>query len=337
MTMDGAGFREYLLGRGVQEDEVPHQLDAIRRFARHLGSLSPPQALESVDAQATLAYVEQLIAEGANSYTNLLALARYGRFVRNDALFVTILELLDGAEALETMAHRVGEVLGEAVRDQIFPAALPPLGLPSWEKASLTRAVLQRLERWLSPEICRAIFRDSFRDLPESFYLHDRQRYRALGDFDCFLEIKRQEFIAELEKCRDEGPLFFGQTITHDVVEYVRGDPEISQGVRRGNVLYVVKIPYRTQEYLAATDPQQKRYLYCHCPWARESLRQPEGPVPATLCRCSAGFHKKPWEVIFEQPLEADVLESVLRGDGRCRFAIHLPPGALGLPAEDGL
>jgi hypothetical protein len=107
--------------------------------------------------------------------------------------------------------------------------------------------------------------------------------------------------------------------------------------VRRGNVLYVTKIPYRTREYLAATDALQKRYLYCHCPWARESLRQPDGPVPAILCRCSAGFHKKPWEIIFEQHLEADVLESVLLGDERCRFAIHLPPGALALEAENGL
>jgi hypothetical protein len=52
---------------------------------------------------------------------------------------------------------------------------------------------------------------------------------------------------------------------------------------------------------------------------------QVEGPVSAQFCRCSAGFHKKPWEVIFDQKLEAEVLESVLQGDMRCRFAIHLP------------
>jgi hypothetical protein len=35
------------------------------------------------------------------------------------------------------------------------------------------------------------------------------------------------------------------------------------------------------------------------------------------------------WEVIFDQKLEAEVLESVLQGDMRCRFAIHLPAGAV--------
>jgi hypothetical protein len=143
--------------------------------------------------------------------------------------------------------------------------------------------------------------------------------------------MKRDEFLNQLEHIKDEGGLFFSQEITDEVIEFVRSDPEISQGVRQGNTLYVTKIPYMAKEYLAETDPDRKRYYYCHCPWARESLRQSEGPVSARFCQCSAGFHKKPWEVIFGRRLEVDVLESVLKGDLRCRFAIHLP---LGQPVE---
>ncbi len=117
--------------------------------------------------------------------------------------------------------------------------------------------------------------------------------------------------------------------ITDDVIEYVRTHPEVQQGVRVGNVIYESKIPYMTREYLAETDPRMKAYYYCHCPWVRESLRQGNGRVPAVFCNCSAAFHKKPWEVIFGQPLRADVLESVLKGDSHCRFAIHLPEDAL--------
>jgi hypothetical protein len=329
--MDAEGFRGYLLARGLPENEIGGQIEAVARFERHLATLSPPQSLEQVDAGAARAYVDLAIGEGDNTYHSLLALARYGRFVSNDALFVAVVQLLDGAEALEGMARRVGEVLGEEARDAVFPSPLPPLGLSSWEKARVTRAVMERLEPRLDDYSRDAIFANSFRDLPESFFGQDRQRYHEIGDFDRFLEIKRQEFIAELERLRDEGALFFDQEISAEVVDFVRAEPEISQGVRRGNVLFVTKIPYRTKEYLAATDPAQKRYAYCHCPWARESLRQAEGPVPPTFCRCSAGYHKKPWEIIFGQPLQADVLESVLGGDLRCRFAIHLPPGAAGL------
>jgi hypothetical protein len=184
---------------------------------------------------------------------------------------------------------------------------------------------MQRIERLVDGETYRRIFSDSFRDLPDEYYLDDRKRYREIGDFDKFLEIKRQEFIAQLEQIKNEGSLFFSQEITDEVINFVRSDPEISQGVREGNTLYVTKIPYLTKQYLAESDPQKKRYYYCHCPWARESLRQAEGPVSAKFCQCSAGYHKKPWEVIFEQKIEADVLESVLKGDERCRFAIHLP------------
>jgi hypothetical protein len=128
-----------------------------------------------------------------------------------------------------------------------------------------------------------------------------------------------------LEQLMVEGRLFFSQEICPEVVEFVRGDPEISQGVREGSIIYVTKIPYMKKEYLAETDPQMKRYYACHCPWARESLQAGEKTVSAKFCQCSGGFHKKPWEVIFGQPLHADVLESVLQGDLRCRFAIHLP------------
>ena len=110
-----------------------------------------------------------------------------------------------------------------------------------------------------------------------------------------------------------ERRLFFSQEITPEVVEFVRGDPEISQGVREGSILYVTKIPYMTKEYLAETDPQMKRYYACHCPWARKLLQAGEKTVSARFCQCSAGFHKKSWEVIFGQPLHADVLESLCK------------------------
>ena len=56
-------------------------------------------------------------------------------------------------------------------------------------------------------------------------------------------------------------------------------------------------------------------------------MRAGDAAVPPVFCNCSAAFSKKPWEVIFGQPLKAEVLETILQGDSRCRFAIHLPEG----------
>ncbi len=49
--------------------------------------------------------------------------------------------------------------------------------------------------------------------------------------------------------------------------------------------------------------------------------------VPPVWCNCSAAFVKKPYEVIFGQPLKAEILETVLTGGRWCRFVIHLPAG----------
>jgi hypothetical protein len=109
----------------------------------------------------------------------------------------------------------------------------------------------------------------------------------------------------------------------------VKRHPEIHKGVRQGSIVYEAKIPYMTVDYLAESDKQRKRYHYCHCPWVRESLKAGDVSVSPTFCQCSAGFHKKSWEVIFEQPLQAEVVETVLKGDPWCKIAIHLPEEAL--------
>ena len=136
---------------------------------------------------------------------------------------------------------------------------------------------------------------------------------------------RKEAFIAQLEVCQRDGRLFFSQEITHEVVELVRNDPEMGGGRREGNIIFETKIPYMAKRYLEESDPILKGYYYCHCPWAREAIKRKDVKLVDTFCHCSGGFHKKPFEAIFGQTLKVDVLESILKGDERCRFAIHLP------------
>ena len=92
-----------------------------------------------------------------------------------------------------------------------------------------------------------------------------------------------------------------------------------------GDMSFDFMIPHMTKEYLAESDEDKKRYYYCHCPWVKESLKDGASQIPATFCNCSAAYHKKSWEVIFERTLEAEIVESVLQGDLWCKIAIHLP------------
>lgn len=50
--------------------------------------------------------------------------------------------------------------------------------------------------------------------------------------------------MTELQRIKDEGSLYFTQPITEEVIAFVESHPEIRQGVRAGNVLYEVRIPY---------------------------------------------------------------------------------------------
>ena len=327
--MDNEGFRAYLLDRKLPEDHLDPFIDLVERFEGFLNEAGRSGALESATADEVNAFSAALIAEGDNTWDNYIALLRYAAFAKNRPFFVAVMEYLDGQEALGNLHRKVGEALGETKRDEIFEGIdLPPLGTPNTEKPQLTQAVLGRLEK-ADPKACKAILASGLRDLEDAWYEDAKATFEEADNVDAFLKKRRESFLAELEKHKREGTWWYVQIITDDVIDYVRQHPEVSTGVRKGNVVYEAKIPYMAKEYLAETDERMKRYYYCHCPWVRESIRAGEVEVSPTFCNCSSAFHKKKWEVIFGQPLHAEVVETVLRGDPWCKFAIHLPKGAV--------
>jgi len=320
--MDQEGFRQFLQENELAKDVIEQHVTIAEEFESFAGE--PPRGDD------VRAFSLRLIEEERNDYDNYLTLARYGRFTMNDSVYIAVIELVDGSEAAQGLYDKLGQAVGEQTRDEVFDGIeIPPLGTPSAQKPTFTQAVMERLERLVDPETCHEILSGSLRDLQDEWYLDAREKYRESGSIDAYLERKGQEFIAQLEQIRDEGGLFFTQEIDDEVIDFVRSHPEIAQGVREGTIIYEVKIPYMTKEYLAEADEGLKRYYYCHCPWVRESLKEDDISVSPTFCNCSAGFHKKSWEVIFEQPLKAKIVETVLNGDPWCKIAIHLPDKAL--------
>jgi hypothetical protein len=325
--MDRVGFRAYLLTREANEEAIARSFELAERFEAYCQSEAGCCAAEAT-ADLADAFSATLIETGDNAHDDFRALARYTRFLRNHDAYLVMHGTIDGDEAFGNLHRKVAVELGEPLRDALFAGIeMPVLGVSNLERARRMRVVVERLEKKIGPERAAALIGQGLRNLSGSWYRWAPRSYALAGGIDEFLRRWRERFLKELRKLHEQDLLFVSQPITADVIAYVEAHPEIEPGVRVGNEIRVAKIPYMAKEYLEETDPRRRAYYYCHCPWARESLRRGETKMPGVFCNCSAAFHRKPFEVIFKQKLEYEILESVLSGAERCLFAIRLPKG----------
>jgi hypothetical protein len=321
--MEKQGFRKLLKTRDLDRKQISLSIEIAERFEQYLSD-------KQSNAGNAMAFSKELILEGGNTHENYLALARYCLFIKNNALFVAFLELVDGGEVGDNLYRKIGETFGRQIQAEVFAGiGVAPYGTPAPEKPAYVHPVIERLEAKVGRLTCEDFLSSCLRDLPDEGFLPEREKYHQAGNIDAYLVQRKKEFVAGLEACQKENRLFYAQEITDEVLDFVRSVPDMGGGVRVGNIVYETKIPYMTKEYLAEKDPTLKGYYACHCPWAREALKNKAVKLSETFCYCSAGFHKKAFEVIFEQQLKVDVLESILQGNDRCRFAIHLPEGML--------
>ena len=322
--MNKQGFRDRLQSLGLNEEQIEASISIAERFEAYVHQ---PDRIPSADT--AWAFSQLLIEEGNNTEENYIALIRYCQFIKNNDMFVAMLELVDGGEVGDNLYRRVSERFGTEIRDEIFTGiGVAPYGTPSPDKPAYMQPVIERLEARVGDEACNEFLSASLRDLPDEYFLSEREKFRQAGNIDAYLLQRKEAFLTGLEECQLEGRLFFAQEITEEVLDFVRNDPEMGGGRREGNIIYETKIPYMTKQYLAEADPALKRYYACHCPWARDAIKNSGVKLAEIFCQCSGGFHKKPFEVIFERPLKVKVLESILKGGSRCRFAIYLPEEA---------
>jgi len=95
---------------------------------------------------------------------------------------------------------------------------------------------------------------------------------------------------------------------------------------RSGRTILVAKNPADREGHAAARTDRERRAACCHCGLVKRTILGEREPH-AEWCHCGAGWYAQLWEGILGRPVRVAVLESVLAGDERCRFAIHLPAG----------
>lgn len=107
------------------------------------------------------------------------------------------------------------------------------------------------------------------------------------------------------------------------VIEFMDRDPGWGERpLREGTVIFSSKAPRNPQGYENAKDEAEKKRAYCFCPLVRNHL---ERGMPFTFCYCGAGWYRQQWEGAIGKPVQVEIVQSIVKGNDVCQFAIHLP------------
>lgn len=318
-------FAEYLRGRKMGEDEVKAAIESVMDFEGHL-----KKPYEEAEVEDVKDYVELLVSRGRNTEAQLLALARYSHYADMRDVWIYWTAVLGGRNIFPSIRERLQALAGEGTQDRVFRGLeTPPLGSPPEDYPEATAELMRRLRAELSPELYRRVLAGNHHRVPVERFLENRGRYVEAENTEAYLKEDHDRAVAELEEYAGSGRVWYEQVITPEVVEYVRGNQEMLSAVLRDGKLYITKIPYAPMEYLKEKDPKMRRFYMCHCPLARSAILAGEPEIPLDWCYCSAGFEKLPYDVLFGEELEVEVLESAIGGSDRCRFAVAVPAGKL--------
>ena len=324
----GSEFQVFLESRKENPERIEFAINVVKDFEGYLRKKKV--ALEEAELDMLKEYITLLISEGSNSEDRLVAIARYCRFAKKNDYFIYIAGTVNAREVLPGIGTRLGKAAGEEVRLRVFDGVeLPPLGAPQEAYPLLTQMIVQRMEKELSPERCREVLTWNYHEIPTEAFLGHKERFEKANSIDDYLREEHRRFTEELARFMNEGRVWYEQEITPEIIEFVEGNQEISIGKRIGDRIFVTKIPFAPKQYLEEQDPRLRRYYACHCPLARTAIRDGGPKIPSTFCYCSAGYTKVAYDVIVGEPVEIEMLESALKGDPRCRFAIKIPAGKM--------
>ena len=328
--MDEKGFARFCkiskrLRRHLDDKGIADNIAVVKEFESFLRKNRKRRSMGTATEADVDAYSEHLIKSGKNTWDTYISLLRYARFLDARKVELSILNRLDGVNVLPDLSNTLKKRVGARRQAEILCGLeFPSLGSSNTSWPVITKQFMERLEGNLTQKRCRSLLLTGPHAGPPEDYRHERELFLKSKDLDDFLRKRHRRSVKALETHMKEKTLFYTQEIDRDVLEFVKGDQEIMGGVRAGDVIYETKIPYMTREYLSERDTKMKRYYGCHCPWARESILSGVN-IPSDFCYCSAGYHKRPWDVVFGQPVWVDVEQSILEGDPICRFSIRIP------------
>jgi hypothetical protein len=90
---------------------------------------------------------------------------------------------------------------------------------------------------------------------------------------------------------------------------------------REGSTIVTTKVPFDAEGFRNARTAEERRSACCHCTF----IKAMKGEISPSFCYCGIGWDRMLWEGILGKPVKVRVLESIVQGDERCTFVIHIP------------
>jgi len=219
---------------------------------------------------------------------------------------------------LAKFSSGLDEIAGEEIREAVMKGSD---GLSSHssrrEVIDWSKRAMERLDSLVDKEKREKIMTDCSCQYPKSNLQLMRKAYEAAKDTGLAHQMLQEQFESFLTNT-----LELGDELVEEIISKGWG----TAGSKQGSMIIATKIPKSSclVEYMKETDPEKKRQHYCHCPRVRDVLKSTKTISP-TYCYCGAGFYKGIWEEILQEPVEVEVLASVLAGDQLCTIAVYLP------------
>ena len=319
--MDEKGFRAYL----EERDYTKKNIDAFVNGAKKAQTYFKDKDLEQVKVDEFKQYVNHLLETGENNEDNLVGLARYVYFKDMKDQWIYFAAILGGREVFPSIEERLEEMTDRETAVRIFSKIdVPKLGEGPGKYPNATKQLMEQLEKELPPEVYKRVLAGNHHRMPLEMFAKHKKWLEEAGSIDDWLKQMHDAAVAEQDEYCRENKIWYEQIITPEVVEYVRNNQEVLAGVRDGDWIYNTKYPYSPAAYIVETDPEEKKYLMCHCVLAREAVKSGL-EIPMDWCYCSAGYGKLRYDVAFGEDTEVEVIESVFSGSDKCRFRIKIP------------
>jgi len=323
--LEEEAFLEYLSNNNIPQEQTTLFILKLKEFNNFLEKEN--LNLDSITYGKITNYTEYLVQKNKDSVIDLLrALINYANFTKKYDYIVEIIDISESYNAMENLYERIAIQHGEKILNEVFQnITIPHLGTHPEKKPEFTKIVLKRLDEKIGEEKTIELLKPCLHGHPGDL-AKEREDFLRINDIDEFLKVKKQELIERLQNHQEEGTLEFAQYIDDEVIEFVKSIPSINPGIRDGNRIISVKLPYQTKKHIQARNKRMKSFYSCYCPWIRGAIKNgTDKELFSHFCYCSAGYTKKYWDVIFNQPTTVEPIETPLTGGLLCKFAVDIP------------